>query len=301
MSDTAIELQWDAILPEETWQNNLRKHHQRIDERLSEFLYKRERGYKHPVLDFLVEYYSFRPSYLRRWSPGIGVGLENGDANTFAGTFGFRSQNGIRYLEPALFPAHRLEGLNWTIHLLEETLNRSPSMGCYGLHEWAMVYKQGHQRRHSHVPLRMTPENLDAFVESRTLVCTHYDAFRFYTDEARPLNQHELSRETFPEMEQPGCLHTNMDLYKWAYKFYPWINSDLIADCFDFAVDIRTVDMKASPYDLTDYGYDPIPIETEEGRRQYREEQKRIYETSVPLRQRLFTELQKLNQTLQTI
>ncbi len=301
MPETAITLQPETVLTEETWQHRLHQHQQRVDDAISDFLAKRERGHRHPVLDFLFEYYSFRPSYLRRWSPGIDVGLENGDPKNFAGTFGFRSQDDVRYLDPALFPKHRLDGLNWTLSLLEQTMKRSPSMGCYGLHEWAMVYKQGHQRRHTQVPLRMHPDDLDAFVESRTLVCTHYDAFRFYTKDARPLNQHKLSRETFPENEQPGCLHTNMDLYKWAYKFYPWISSDLIADCFDFAVDIRTVDMKASPYDLTGYGYDPIPIETEEGRRQYRQEQKRIYETGIPLRKRLFTELQKLNQTLQTI
>ena len=31
---------------------------------------------KHPVYDFLFEYYSYRPSYLMRWSPGVGVRLE---------------------------------------------------------------------------------------------------------------------------------------------------------------------------------------------------------------------------------
>ena len=296
MPDSSVIHHTDNIIPEHQWRSFLEQHHQRIDGWLTDYLRKRERGFKHPVLDFLFEYYSFRPSYLRRWSPGIGTGLENGDPGAFSGKFGFRSAGTVRFLDPALFPPHRIEGLNWTIHLLEQTRERSPSLGCYGLHEWAMVYKQGDRRRHNQVPLRMSSGELDKFVESQQLVCTHYDAFRFYTPEARPLNRNRLSRENFPEMEQPGCLHTNMDLYKWAYKFYPWIHSDLIADCFEFAVEIRTVDMKASPYDLRDYDYQPIPIETDAGRRQYREEQKRIYEKSKPLREELLKELHKLRE-----
>ena len=31
---------------------------------------------KHPVYDFLFEYYSFRPAHLLRWTPGFGVFLE---------------------------------------------------------------------------------------------------------------------------------------------------------------------------------------------------------------------------------
>ena len=31
------------------------------------------RGEKHPVVDFLFEYYRFRPSWLKRWHPGPDV------------------------------------------------------------------------------------------------------------------------------------------------------------------------------------------------------------------------------------
>ena len=34
------------------------------------------RGQKHPVHDFLFEYYSFRPAHLMRWTPGMNVVLE---------------------------------------------------------------------------------------------------------------------------------------------------------------------------------------------------------------------------------
>lgn len=46
----------------------------------------------------------------------------------------------------------------------------------------------------------------------------------------------------------------NMDLYKWAYKLSPLVPSELVADCFALAREIRTLDMRASPYDLADPG-----------------------------------------------
>ena len=58
-------------------------------------------------------------------------------------------------------------------------------------------------------------------------------------------------------MEQPGCLHAGMDVYKWAFKLTPLVPSDLVADAFDLAREIRVLDMEASPYDLRELGYDP--------------------------------------------
>ncbi|MGO1874228.1 MAG: hypothetical protein ACTIKL_05790, partial [Canibacter sp.] len=40
---------------------------------------------------------------------------------------------------------------------------------------------------------------------------------------------------------------------------------------FELARDIRIVDMQASPYDVSEYGYEAIPIETAEGKHQYAE------------------------------
>ena len=59
--------------------------------------------------------------------------------------------------------------------------------------------------------------------------------------------------------EQPGCVHAGMDLYKWAAKLGPLIESSLLLDCFALAVDARVLDMRASPYDLRDFGFAPIP------------------------------------------
>ena len=50
-----------------------------------------------------------------------------------------------------------------------------------------------------------------------------------------------------------------MDLYKHAFRLWPLIGSDLVADCFELAWDVRIVDMRAAPYDLADLGLEPVP------------------------------------------
>lgn len=77
------------------------------------------------------------------------------------------------------------------------------------------------------------------------------------------------------------------DLYKWAYKLAPVTPSELMADCFALAVEVRELDMRASPYDLTDLGYSPVPIETPAGRAEYVRAQSVFADRAAPLRQRL--------------
>jgi hypothetical protein len=179
------------------------------------------------------------------------------------------------------------------ITMLENTQSSRPSFGCFGMHEWAMVYKTDNPR-HKQVPMRMNREDLAEFVESRPLLCTHFDAFRFFTNPAKPMNKFELSREKFHEMEQPGCIHSNMDLYKWAFKMYPWIPSTLILDAFELAVEARHIDMQASPYDLKDQGLEPIKIETEAGRKEYKAKQEMIFQKGLPIRQRILDKMKEV-------
>ena len=88
-------------------------------------------------------------------------------------------------------------------------------------------------------------------------------------------------------MEQPGCLHAGMDVYKWATKLGPAVPGDLLLDCFELARDIRTLDMQASPYDVTTYGLDPVAIETPEGKAEYVARQRGFAERGNVLRARL--------------
>ena len=117
--------------------------------------------------------------------------------------------------------------------------------------------------------------------------CTHHDAYRFFTPSAVGLNRLRPTREAQVAMEQPGCLHATMDLYKWAYKLSPAVPGELVADCFALAVEVRELDMRASPYDLRDRGYEPVPVETPEGKAAYVVAQRGFAERAAPLRQRL--------------
>jgi hypothetical protein len=160
--------------------------------------------------------------------------------------------------------------------------------GCFGMHEWAMVYRQTQDElRHNAWPLRLSPARTAAVVEATTVRCSHFDAYRFFTPPARALNLLSPARDTRADLEQPGCLHTNMDLYKWCYKLVPLIPSELMADCFALAREIRSLDMRASPYDLSALGFDPVPVESAEGRAQYVAAQRSFAEQAATLRERL--------------
>ena len=160
-----------------------------------------------------------------------------------------------------------------------------------------MVYRQA-ETRHDW-PLRLGSDGTDAVVESHRIGCSHFDAFRFFTPDARPRNTLSPGRDDRAAYEQPGCLHAGMDLYKHAFRLTPMVSSDLVADCFELARDIRELDMRAAPYDLTDLGFDPVRIETPEGKQEYAAAQRGFAERGAPLRQRLIEECERLLATEQ--
>ena len=154
------------------------------------------------------------------------------------------------------------------------------------MHEWAMVYRAG-EIRHAGWPLRLDADRIAAVVEERGLRCSHFDAFRFFTEAARPRNALQPRRETQVALEQGGCLHANMDVYRWAYKLSPLTPSELIADCFELAGEIRVLDMRASPYDFAALGYSAVRMETAEGRAEYVGAQRDFAQRAAVLRNRL--------------
>lgn len=278
---------------ESEWLHEKQVHEERVDSLLNDYLEARSRQEKNPVIDFLFEYYAFRPSGLRRWSPGMGMALSFSDVDQLPEVSELTIQSNIAFVDPALFPQKRISSLKWMLKMLENTQSSRPSFGCFGMHEWAMVYKTDNPR-HQQVPMRMERDELAEFVESRPLLCTHFDAFRFFTKPAKPMNRFELSREKFHEMEQPGCIHSNMDLYKWAFKMYPWIPSSLILDAFELAVEARYIDMQASPYDLRKQGLEPIKIETESGRKEYKQKQEMIFRKGLPVREQIIERMREI-------
>ena len=273
-----------AVLPrplglaEDDWTSRAAAHRERVDRWVTPHLARRLQGRSHPVLDFLFTYYSEPPGRLRRWHPGVGVVLSGAAARErlawprYAEVDGVdadgRPVRGVGLDLPA-FLEKRGEGLRVIADLLRATAGRTAQFGCFGLHEWAMVYRpDAGEVRHA-VPLRLGQDGTDAVVDAARLQCTHVDAYRFFSRRSAPLNALRPTRGTQRELEQPGCLHVGMDLFKWAYKLSPAVPGELLADCLDLAGDIRELDMRASPYDLREHGYTAVPIETAEGKAEY--------------------------------
>ncbi|WP_062985728.1 hypothetical protein [Nocardia anaemiae] len=272
------------VLAESEWRARAAAHRARLDELVGPYLERRAAGSSHPVIDFLFTYYGHKPAQLRRWHPGFGVALTG--AREYDGARGYHQHGAAVYTADPAFIGRRRDTIEFIAKLLRATASRPAQLSCFGLHEWAMVYKTD-EVRHQQVPLRLGGAGTDAVVESMSLRCTHFDAFRFFTPDAVGRNAESLTRADQVAREQPGCLHANMDLYKWGFKLTPLLSSDLLLDYFEFACAARELDMRASPYDLTDYGYEPVRIETPTGRAEYVRAQSALAERSVGLRQSL--------------
>ena len=246
-------------------------HRERLAPYLEPHLERRRLGLKHPIHDFLFTYYSYRPAQLQNWHPGYGEGDE------------------------ALL-RERLPLIRQLHNLMTATASRAPNLGCFGLHEWAMVYQEpldpeGH--RHDW-PLRLGQDATDKVVESHRIACSHFDAFRFFTPPAIPLNSLQPGRNDREKFEQPGCLHGGMDLYKHAFRLAPLVPAEVVADAFALAWEIRILDMRAAPYDFSGLTLDPtgeewtpVRIETAEGKRDYAEQQRTFAERGQAIRSEL--------------
>ncbi|WP_374458062.1 3-methyladenine DNA glycosylase [Nocardioides sp.] len=290
------------VLSPAEWRPLADAHAARVDALVEPHLARRAGQVKHPVHDFLFTYYSQRPAQLRRWHPGFGVALEGADDH--AGLKGYAGLGfdtvAARPAQPAAcavseeYVASQRPLLEQLHALLSATTDRAPQFGCFGLHEWAMVHRSADFGTRHDWPLRLGQEGTDAVVESHRIGCSHFDAFRFFTPSARPLNTLQPGRDDRPAFEQPGCLHAGMDLYKHAFRLSPMVPSDLVADCFELAREIRVLDMRAAPYDLADLGFEPVRIETAEGKAAYVEAQRSFAERGAPLRARLVAECERL-------
>lgn len=273
------------VLPAPDWTARTESHRCRVDSFLTPHLRRQQAGEPHPVWDFLFTYYSLRPRQLRQWHPGFGVVLAGDAARGYLKRAGYGSHpHGVAVSTDYL--AARQDTVRFIARLLRATADRPAQLNCFGLHEWAMVYRAP-ELRHPRVPLRLGAAGTDAVVESMPLRCSHFDAFRFFTGAAAPRNNRQLSRDLQVSTEQPGCIHAAMDCYKWAYKLGPLVPSDLVMDALELAADARALDMRASPYDLTSYGFEPIAIETAAGRAEYVRAQQQIAERAAPLRDTL--------------
>src|SRR6185312_6278398 len=256
-----------TVLAAAEWRELEERHRDRADRLSSGWRERAGTGRTHPVEDFLFTYYPVPPRVLRRWHPGARVVLADAAGSERAGWRWYATRGDDVTLDTAAFVEARGSSIRFIVSLLGATARREPRLGCFGLHEWAMVYRQGEHRHEA--PLRLSQSETDAVVEGARISCTHFDAYRFFTPPAAPLNRLIPTRENQPAMEQPGCLHAGMDIYKWATKLGPLLPGALLLDAFELAANIRELDMRASPYDLSEWGYAPVAIETAEGKAEY--------------------------------
>jgi hypothetical protein len=284
---TALSTAPAAVLPAEQWRSLELQHAARADAMTAAHRERASRGEPHPVEDFLFTYYSYKPAVLRRWHPGQGVQLEDAAATPRAGWRWYTNGSDPHSLvvDGEGYRSEKAAPIGNIARILRATAGRAGSFGCFGLHEWAMVYRQAEHRHPA--PLRLGQSATDAVVEAHYLRCTHFDAYRFFTPEAVPRNREALTRDGQAALEQPGCLHAGMDLYKWAVKLGPLVPGHLLLDTFALAKDVRTLDMQASPYDLTDWGYPPVEIESAEGKAEYVRRQRTFGDRGQELRRRL--------------
>ncbi|CAL4859604.1 3-methyladenine DNA glycosylase [Microbacterium sp. MM2322] len=274
-----------VVLARSEWSERMREHGERADALTAARRHRAARGETHPVDDFLYTYYSYKPAVLRRWHPGRDVVLDDAADAPQSGWRWYRTDGDAVTADAEAFLAEKAPLVRAISGILASTLGRAGSYGCFGMHEWAMVY-QDRETRHP-VPLRLGASGTDAVVEAHDLRCTHIDAFRFFTPDAVPRNRFAPTRDTQAQTEQPGCLHAGMDLYKWAVKLGPLVPGEVLLDAFELARDIRELDMRASPYDLRDWGYAPVAVETPAGKAEYVAAQRGFTERSQPIRARL--------------
>lgn len=278
----------ESVLDERERSALAERHRQRLDAVLGPLLRRARCG--DPVPRFLFSYYGLRPGQLRCWHPGFGVALAGEQA-----VRAYRDRRGYavaadRVAVSSAYLHSRRDTVRFVARLLRATAGRPAQLNCFGLHEWAMVYRSG-EVRHQRIPLRLNRSAVDTVVETGSigpLRCTHFDAHRFFTADFTtrfvPDSSAAPSRSTQVDWEQPGCLHANMDLFKWCYKLIPLVDSTLLLDCLELAAAAREVDMRASPYDLSGFGYAPIAVEDAAGRAEYVRCQSAVAERAAPLR-----------------
>lgn len=289
-------------------------HESRADALTAAHRERKQAGQKHAVEDFLFTYYPFSPAKLRRWHPGWEVAYdpaadqdehgdtviadvdEAGNRSWYVDSPAGPASTGGRQRRADVerYLSDRADALAFITRLLSSSslARRRPQFGCFGLHEWAMVHRvRESEQRHEDLPLRLTQAETDRVVEQENLVCSHIDAFRFFTPTSTPRNALQPTRATQVELDNPACLHVGMDLYKWAMKLTPLLPSGLVLDCFEQARETRVLDMEASPYDVRPLGYGVVPIETAAGKAEYVRRQRTLAERADALRTRILEQL----------
>ncbi len=159
-----------------------------------------------------------------------------------------------------------------------------------------MVYRLPEDRtRHAAYPLRLGPAGTDEVVEAHRIACSHFDAYRFFTAPARPLNTLSPGRARPPGVRaaRRACTpawtstSTRSGSPRWSPPSWSPTASSWPATSGSSTCARRRTTCPA-------LGYEPVRIETPEGKREYAAAQRGFAERGAPLRARLVEECARL-------
>lgn len=110
------------------------------DRRMARFTYdhleRRRHGEKHPVFDFLFDYYSLRPAQLHRWHPGLGSCIPSeADLPNASWPFYATDERHRVHVDVDDFLSRRGNTVAQARVMLEAPLNNPAHFDCFGLHE----------------------------------------------------------------------------------------------------------------------------------------------------------------------
>ena len=207
------------LLAADAWLHREAAHQQRVRRYADPYLARRSAGRKHPVEDFLFTYYTQKPGQLLRWHPGAGVVLSGPDAAERTGWKYYRTLDDGELAAAGLpagtaavtfdrgsFLADRREAVAVRRRSsCAAPLPGPPSSAASGCTNgpWSTARTNSSCATNT-CSCGSAPAGTDQVVEDNRIRCSHFDAFRFYTPDAIPLNSSTPSRENQRTMEQPG-------------------------------------------------------------------------------------------------
>ena len=244
-----------TTLSDSEWKQRAAEHLARAERHTLAARKRRDHGESHPVEDFLFQYYPYPFALLENWHPGCGVALE------------------------------------WTATVESPTPTPPFSDRWYSYSCGALVADPGLLSTKERERLRWIGELLTATRSRAPNFACHGLHEWAMVYRGREVRHEKTTRLRLPQAEIDALVESRAICCS---HHDAWIGTELLLDCFELAMELRDLDMRASPYDLSDWGRQPVRIETAEGRRIYETEQRRLAEKAVPLRDRLIERLRTI-------